>query len=423
MNIAALERDLEKKQDEARSLFKKNAESAEAEKRETTDAERASVQTLLDEAKGIKTKIERAKSDDAMRAQIDGLVPQASREVPAGDRSRSENRLTVSQPRGPMKTLGQQFVESEAMTWLQETKGRRGTRWSSPSQELALISTDAGSPGSAGDFIVPDYRDRLVDLLFTKLTVADLMGQTTTTSTSITYMQEMTFTNSAASVAEAGLKPESNLIYERKTAAITKLAHWMQVTDEALEDVPRLRSLIDNRLRFGLQYEEEDQLLNGNAAGEDLVGLMNTTGMATTVVAGGSPGDSNADAVFKQMMALQHVSFVMPEGIVMHPTNWQSIALSKNADDQYYAGGPFNSPPITRLWGLPVVLTPRISVNTALVGAFRTQSEVIRKGGIRVEATNSHSDFFIYNKIVILAEERVGIVVYRPSAFGKVTLS
>ena len=66
-------------------------------------------------------------------------------------------------------------------------------------------------------------------------------------------------------------------------------------------------------------------------------------------------------------------------------------------------------------------MTPSIVANTALVGAFKQAAQVFRKGGIRVEASNSHADFFIKNLVAIRAEERLALAVYRPGAIGKVT--
>ena len=50
-------------------------------------------------------------------------------------------------------------------------------------------------------------------------------------------------------------------------------------------------------------------------------------------------------------------------------------------------------------------------------------SQFFRKGDIRVEASNSHQDFFTKNLVAIRAEERGALAVYRPGAFGKVTLT
>jgi HK97 family phage major capsid protein len=92
----------------------------------------------------------------------------------------------------------------------------------------------------------------------------------------------------------------------------------------------------------------------------------------------------------------------------------------------YYGMGPFGmatggigSDGV--LWGLPVARTPSIVANTALVGAFRQASQIFRRGGLRVEVSNSHSDFFVKNLVAIRAEERLALCVYREAAFGTVT--
>lgn len=423
MNIAALERDYATAVDRAKSLFTKQAETAQQENRLRTDDEKAEVQKAMDEAEKIKTKLSALRDDKDMAEQIEQLVGQS--------RTRATVGTSQEQPHQERRSLGQQFVESAAMEWIKKNPhGAQGSTWATPSVELhdpqmraATLTTTGGSPGSGGDLIIPDYRPGILPLLFKPLRIADLLASGTTDSNSIVYMKESTFTNAAATVTEGDPKPESTLIFDQVTDAVRKIAHWLPVTEEMLEDVPAIRSYIDMRLRLGVELEEEDQLLNGDGTAPNISGILDRSGLTTTVVAGGSPGDSNADAIFKAMMDIAWGAFIQADGVVMNPTNWETIALSKNADDQYYGGGPFNTPPIPRLWGLPVVLSPTIAANTALVGAFRTAAQVFRKGGIRVEASNSHSDYFIKNLVAIRAEERLALAVYRPAGFAKVTLS
>jgi HK97 family phage major capsid protein len=68
-----------------------------------------------------------------------------------------------------------------------------------------------------------------------------------------------------------------------------------------------------------------------------------------------------------------------------------------------------------------MALSADMPASRALVGAFNTAAGLYRKGGIRVEASNSPVDFFIKNLVAIRAETRVALAVYRPSAFGEVT--
>ena len=417
MNIAALERDLEKKQADARALFEKTAKQAEAEDREFTAEERAAVEALLAEAKTIKTKLDRLKADASMRDQIDQLLGQERSRASASDPS-------VGRRSGVRVTLGQQFIDSDVYkAFRSQTKAVRGSRWSTGVVELQseLLDSDMGSPGSGGDLIVPDYRPGILPLLFRRLTIADLIAPGTTDSNTIIYMKETAFVNNADTVAEGAVKPESGLRFDQETDRVHKIAHWLPVTEEMLEDVPALRSYIDARLRLGVQLAEEDKLLNGAASPAELTGILNRVGLRTPVVAGGSPASPNADAIYEQMMGIFNDAFVMPDGIVMNPLDWQDIQLMKDTSGAYMGGGPFMSPPVPRLWGQPVVATPAIVEGTALVGAFRSAAQIFRKGGIRVEASNSHDDYFIRNLVAIRAEERLALAVYRPGAFGTVT--
>ena len=272
---------------------------------------------------------------------------------------------------------------------------------------------------SGGKLIIPDYRPGILPLLFKPITIRDLLATGSTNSNSIVYMKETTFTNAAAAVAEGAAKPESTLVFDQATDPVVKIAHWLPVSEEMLEDVAQIMSYIDARLRLGLDLTEEDQLLNGSGIAPNMLGIMNRTGL-TAATARTDP-DTNADAIFKTMMKIFNAAFIMPDGHVVNPANWQTIALTKDTLGRYLAGGPFAAVPVPTLWGLPVDVTPSIIANTSLTGAFGTQAQVFDRGGVRVEASNSHQDFFIKNLVAIRGERREALCVYRPAAFAKTT--
>jgi HK97 family phage major capsid protein len=73
------------------------------------------------------------------------------------------------------------------------------------------------------------------------------------------------------------------------------------------------------------------------------------------------------------------------------------------------------------LWGLRVALSSVVGPGTALIGSFSQAAHIWRRGGVSVEATNSHSDHFVKNLVALRAEERLGLGVFRPAGFVQVT--
>jgi HK97 family phage major capsid protein len=300
-----------------------------------------------------------------------------------------------------------------------------GGAWASPVVELPYSGSDLQSTlmdttaGSGGPLMIPEYLPGVVPVLFRRLTVADLLASGTTDSNAIIYMKELAATNAGAATTEGALKPESTITFVQATDPVRKIATFLSVTEELMEDAKAMASYLDARLRLFIGLAEEDELLNGalNTA-PHISGIMNRAGLTTPQARG---ADTNIDALFKAYTTLASTIFVMPDGFVMNPINWQTVQLTKNANGNYLGMGPWVGAQQPSLWGLPGAITPAIVANTALIGAFKTQAQFFRKGGLRVETSNSHSDYFQRNQIAVRAEERGALCVYREAAFEKVT--
>lgn len=415
-NVATLERALSAKGKEGLALIKSTGELAEAENRERTPDERAAIDKISAECQELKAKIERAKGDDALAREYEALA--------TGIALQSESRRIVPAGRQtPARLpLGDQFVRSEHYQFFAARQHRTMSAWRSPAVEVfdpRWATTLTEDPASGGSLVVPQYLPGIQPLLFPPIVVADLFAQGTTSSNAIIYMREKTFTNAAAPTAEGALKPESALVFESVTDPVRKIAHFLPTSEEMLEDVAQIASYINARLSLGVQLEEDDQLLNGDGVAPNLEGLLSRTGLAAPYAL--TAPDNNADALLKQTMAIFASSYLMPDGYVLNPVNWTSTILLKTTQGAYLVAGPFS--PIQRptLWGLPVAVSPSMAAGTGLVGSFKMGAQIFRHGGIRVEASNSHQDFFARNLVAIRAEERLALAVYRPGAFGVVT--
>lgn len=267
-----------------------------------------------------------------------------------------------------------------------------------------------------GDMTPAPQRTSLVPSVQDETTVADLMLSGTTSSNVLSYYEETTFTNAAASVAEAGTKPEAALDFTERTDTVRKIATWIPATSEFLEDNEGLRSYIEQRLVFMLKQAEEDALLNGNGTAPNISGILDRSGVQSI----GSTND--LDSIYRAITEVRVDGGAEPTAVVIHPLSWQNLRLAKSVSDgQYFGPGPFAPDNVERIWGLQVRVTPKIAEGTALVGAFRPHAQVFRKGGISVLASTEHASYFIENKVAILVEERLALAVYRPTAFCSVT--
>jgi HK97 family phage major capsid protein len=411
MNIDALKRDATAKAKEAGALLTAQIAAANADNnRPRTTEEVAAVEALMVEARALKARVDTGEADARMLAEI-GRISEGMTPPPAAPGN-------PSQPARETRSLGEQFASDPAYRqFIQGGGHRRSGSWTSPMVELQAATLDTASTGG-GPLIFPQVLPGIQPLLFKRLTIRDLLASGTTDSNAIIYLQEKTFTNAAAAVAEGAAKPESTLAFQQATSPVQKIAHWLPVTEEMLEDYSAIRSYIDARLRLGLELTEEDEILSGSGVAPHLMGLRTVSGLSTAVARG---TDSNVDAILAQITAIATGALIQPDAIVLNPANWAAIQTMKNLQGNYMGTGPWAAPQSSTLWGLPVAVTPSMTAGVALVGAFKTAAQVFTKGGVRVEISNSHSDFFVKNLVAIRAEFREALAIYRPAGFGEVT--
>jgi len=255
--------------------------------------------------------------------------------------------------------------------------------------------------------------------------VFDLITIGETGVDAVEYARQTTFTNVAAETAEAtatttGTKPEATIAFEKVTETVKTIAHWVPTTRRALADVGQLRTLIDSQLRYGLEFRLETQIVQGDGTGENVRGITNTPGVLTQA----KNTDSVADAIHKAITQLR-LGYVEPNAVGLHPNDWQVLRLARDdggsvaGTGSYLFGPPSQAVPPT-VWGLPATVSTAFAENTGLVGDF-TQAALWLREGAQVLASDSHSDFFIKNLVVLLAELRAAFGVLVPTAFCTVT--
>lgn len=376
---------------------------AKDENRDMTDDERDLVNAKFAEIEDLDKQIKAAAEGDSLLAKF--------------------NSFDFEVKPDAAKSLGEHFVKHVGTEGLARVKTISGATVAAP--EFKAAGDTQSTPASMAPWLTTV--DQTVVRAFRRPVVSDLFGTGTLSGNAVSYLVEGAVEGGFATVAEGGAKPQFHMADPTaRTDALKKIAGFLKFTDEMAEDAPFWVSEINQRGMYLLALAEENQLLNGAGTGSTIEGLLNR-GIQTETSAGVA---DNADALFRAITKVQTGSGLTADGIVINPADYQALRLSKDANGQYFGGGFFagqygngsldEQPP---LWGLRTIVSPAVPAKTAVVGAFGAAATVYRKGGVRVESTNSHSDDFTNNLITTRIEERVALAVRVPAAFVDVTLS
>lgn len=320
---------------------------------------------------------------------------------------------TVATPATPV-SLGEKVTSDpkfKEFAALAKSKGTFNQRFELKTYGLKTITS---IEGSAGQGIWSTRLPGVIEEPLRPLSIRDLLDVGTTDSNLIEWVRENVYTNEADVVSEGALKPESNITYERLDVPIRTIAHWIRASKQVLADFKQLQTLINGRMRWGLRIKEEDEILYGDGTGEHLLGLIP---QATDYNAAlNRTGDTFIDVIRHAILQVR-LAFYPASGVVVSPTDWHNIELTKDNENRYLMASPSGRMP-AMLWGLPVVESDGMATSGEfLVGAFRLAATLFDREEAAILLSTEDRDNFIRNLVTILAEERLGLAVTRPRAF------
>ena len=308
------------------------------------------------------------------------------------------------------ESLGDQFLKSDA--WKALSERRNGS--ARMEIKAAIVNATGQNQPLVADMRVPG----IVTNPDRRLTIRDVLPVGRTNSNLVQFTKENVFTNSAGPQysspnRENVTKPESGITFTLANAPVITLAHWIPVSKQVLDDAPQLQGYINGRLMYGLKLEEEDQLLNGDGAGSNISGILDSGNF--TAYTRAVTGDTNVDTI-RRAITQGALSEYNMDTIVLNPADWEEIELTKATDGQYVwanpalAAGP-------QLWGRRVIATNSIAQGTFLVGGFAMGAQIWDRQDASLTLSLENSDNFVKNMATLLAEERLCLTVYRPTAF------
>lgn len=318
-----------------------------------------------------------------------------------------------------VKSIGEQLVRMKGVSgasiaapeWVPNRKANTDTQ---------VTGGPSGVYGPLLTYVDPNFVEG-----YRRPTITNLFGVGAISGQAITYFVEGAQEGDFKTVGEGDEFGQIHYANATEhTDALSTIAGFIKESGDMITDLAFLKSDIDGRLLYNLSIAEEKQLLNGDGTGKNINGLLNRDGIQTYE----ATDAGNDVAILHAQSMISTDTGMMPDALVINPTDYEAIRLKKDNDGNFIGGGPFygvnggalNITP--SLWGMNTVVTPAVAAGTAIVGSFKGAATFYRKGGVAVEATNSNDTDFISDLVTIRAKERVALAVRKPKAFVKLTL-
>lgn len=383
--------------------------TASDEKRDLTEPERKTFDGIVERLRFLDAEIKRiteAEDGASKFVEVYGAQREAQAKAAAArERAAAQAAEQTPEERDARKSWGQRFVESREFANYDGHGSSAGFTIGGDFlaiEERQAVSWPPGTDVSAGTMVGLQAQQWAgpTDPAF-RTPLFDVIGRLPTTAGSVEYMYWAPGdeTNMAGEVPEGGIKPEARLDGELKAVPISTYAWWKGVTRQALDDIPQIQAIIDGFLRRGVVRK-----INAEAVSE----LVTNADIGSV----GAAGDQLLAVVRLGIAEVDENGF-SPNAVILNPQDWAAIDMEmlrltgRGADIS------------TVFWGLRPIALPGIATGSAFVGDFREAVTFFDRRQTQVFLTDSHADYFVRNKLVLLAEARGKVAVTNAAAVVK----
>jgi HK97 family phage major capsid protein len=286
----------------------------------------------------------------------------------------------------------------ETATKIIETAKRSGVK------ALTSGSIDVPSMVSIDVAGLPGRPDRLINLIIDRKGVS---------GNEFEFLRQTVRTNNAAPVADSATKPTSVFTVAPVTDRVRVIAHLSEpIPERLLADHAELKRWLVTEMVRGVLDALEGQIVNGDAVGENLRGILNTTGIGTSVF------NTDIAVSLRKGITAHQLLDEQVTAIVLHPSDAETLDLLREGTNGAFL--VFDAPGNV-LKQIPRVVSRSVPAGTALLGDWREIRLVVRED-VNLAADRSGPDLFDKNLVKVRAEGRFGIAVLRPQAFRTVAV-
>ncbi len=253
-----------------------------------------------------------------------------------------------------------------------------------------------------------------------KVHIRSLIPNGSTDAHVIRFPKETAYDDGAAVAAEGSAVGQSDFDITATSVNVEKLGTFMRITEEMLNDTPQLTAYLSARVPAKVLSYEDDQILNGTGASNQLDGFF-TSGNSAAFVTGASGAfyqsveSANEYDVLVAAMNQLNLSNYSASTILLNPTDLHKIILLKSTANEYlrqqiYAGIQ------PTIMGIPVTTSTAVTAGDFLVGDLAVASQLWVRENLAIEFSREDSTNFRDYFVTVRAQERVAHSIYQPNA-------
>ena len=249
----------------------------------------------------------------------------------------------------------------------------QGADQHTPLSVREVLNTQTTTPDSAGGALVPSPLSSVMIDKARALMVTNRAGMTMFSMDSESLAVPTVETDPTfAAVAEAGLIGKSDVVFGSALLTPKKVAGIVEASNElvssGLDFAARLQMVMSSAIAVAV----DDQLLNGDGTGANVLGLFNQTGIAKTTLTGVLTRAA-IDAAVLEVSNRNHQA----TAVILSPANWHALANEADTEGRYL-GAPDSSA------GLTYLASTTVADTECAVGDFSTYG-IGQREGLRLE--------------------------------------
>jgi HK97 family phage major capsid protein len=372
---------------------------------------------------------EQQKASGTMSEELKGKIDTLQKQVDAIDVKMAEKHV-ASQPE---QTLGDFLQKHEGLQRLLKDKSGNCVihipgKQAGQIMERKTNITDSAVGLATSGVLLPERIPGIVPEARQQLTMRDAFVARPTTAAFIDFVKVNAAPKAASPQTEASDKGENAITFTTVSEKVRTLATWIPASRQVLDDFGELMAFLQTTLPYYVDLLEDQQLLSGDGNDPNLHGLTPQATAFDTTLTPAAAGWNKIDLIGRAVQQINAAKELTPTFLVVHPTDWWGMRLTKDSYGRYIMGDPMQSAGMAvtggvvqnglKLFDLMPIVTTSMTSGKFLVGSGSPIAAEIRdRMDMTVEIATQHASFFTANLIAVRAERRVAFLTKRPASF------